>query len=175
MHIIALIIEIASKIESVSLNASIIFSAEVSENTLHANEQIDVQNLNTISCAIVGSIINSTIIIPKIPTVERKVVMQYNNPDSISPIAEPATGIKLPDRNFAVLSVVESPIEKTAVLIVSMPKNIVVKSDKQKVTHFLIPLDNPFNRSPDNPEEMPNARLADDKGMTILFAAEFII
>ena len=161
--------------ESVSLNASIIFSADVSENTLHANVQTAVQNLNATSCAIVGSIIKSTIIIPKIPTVERKVVMQYISPDSISPIAEPAMGINEPDRNFAVFSVVESPIENTTVFIVSIPKNMVVRSDKQKTTHFFIPLDNPFNRSPDNPEEIPSARLADDKGMTILFAAEFII
>ena len=91
-----------------------------------------------------GSNVIMHITIPSPPTVDFIIF----SPPIIEAIASdralPTIGIKLPDRNFAVLIPIVSAFDAIVLCIVKIPTNMVANKESENITTFLTAVVNPF-------------------------------
>ena len=84
-----------------------------------------------------GSNVIMQTIIPNPPTADFIMFKPLKIEDIASPKELPIIGIKFPDKNFAVLMLIESAFEAKLLCIVKIPTKIVTNKDSVKITTFL--------------------------------------
>ncbi len=120
-----------------SLTELKVFSIVLISKALEISLENAVKIMKKPTVKIGGKRVTMATITPNPPTVDLIIFSPLKIEDKASPKELPMIGIKLLDKNFAVLIPIVSVLDAIVVCIVKMPTNIVTKRDRVKIMVFL--------------------------------------